>query len=72
MEFLTETAALQTNVSASRKSHSTTTTLFAIRDVILKVGVRVRSLLYTPLRGFSVIQDKAIILYQVYTKKISA
>ena len=72
VDFLTGTAALQpTNVSAYRKSHSTTTTLLAIRDDTLKVGVRVRSLLYTPLRGFSVIKDKAIIHYQVYTKKIS-
>ena len=69
VDFLTETAALQPNVSAYRKSHSATTTLLAIRDDILKVRVRVRSLLYTPLRGFSVIQDKAIIHYQVYTKK---
>ena len=35
--FLTETAALQSNVSANRKGHSTTTTLLAIRDDILKV-----------------------------------
>ena len=32
-------------------------------------GARVRLLFYTPLLGFSVIQDKAIIHYQVYTKK---
>ena len=29
---------------------------------------RVRNLLYTPMRGFSVIHDKAIIHYQVYIK----
>ena len=34
--FLTETAALQPKVSAYRKSHSTTTTLLAIRDDTLK------------------------------------
>ena len=32
VDFLTETAALQPNVSAYRKSHPTTTTLLAIRD----------------------------------------
>ena len=69
MDFLSETAALQPNVSAYRKSHSTATTLLAIRDDILKVRVRVRSLLYTPPRGSSVMQDKTIIHYQVYTKK---
>ena len=34
VDFLTETARLQPNVSAYRKSHSTTTTLLAIRDDI--------------------------------------
>ena len=69
VDFLTETAVLQPNVSVYRRSHSTTTTLLAIRDDILMAGARVRRLFYTPLRGFSVIQDKAIIHYQVYTKK---
>ena len=32
VDFLTETARLQPNVSAYRKGHSTTTTLLAIRD----------------------------------------
>ena len=36
VNFLSETAALQPNVSANRKGHSTTTTLLAIRDHILK------------------------------------
>ena len=36
VDFLTETARLQPNVSAYRKGHSTTTTLLAIRDDILK------------------------------------
>ena len=36
MDFLTETVALQPNLSAYRKSHSTATTLLAIRDDILK------------------------------------
>ena len=35
VDFLTETVALQPNVSAYRKSHSTTPTLLAIRDDIL-------------------------------------
>ena len=38
--------------------------------VRVRVRVRVRSLLYTPLWGFSAIQDKAIIYYQVYIKNI--
>ena len=37
MDFLTETARLQPNVSAYRKGHSTTTTLLALRDDIPKV-----------------------------------
>lgn len=36
VDFLTETARLQPNVSAYRKGHSTTTTLVAIRDDIPK------------------------------------
>ena len=36
VDFLTETVALQPNLSAYRKSHSTATTLLAIRDDILK------------------------------------
>ena len=36
VDFLTETVALQPNVSAYRKSHSTATTLLAMRDDILK------------------------------------
>ena len=37
VDFLTETAALQPNVSAYCNSHSTTTTSLAIRDDIPKV-----------------------------------
>ena len=36
VDFFTETARLQPNVSAYRKGHSTTTTLLAIRDDIPK------------------------------------
>ena len=36
MDFFAETAALQPNVSANRKDHSTATILLAIRDHILK------------------------------------
>ena len=36
VDFLTETARPQPNVSAYRKGHSTTTTLLAIRDDIPK------------------------------------
>ena len=40
VDFLTENARLQQNVSAYRKGHSTTTTLLAIRDDILKAMYR--------------------------------
>ena len=66
--FLTETAALQPKVSAYRKSHSTTTTLLAIRDDTLKTTNR-GEVTIAIMEDFSKVSDAVV--YEIFLCKLS-